>query len=242
MKPVGNGIFVKKKWKFNQEVAKKFDTHIKKSIPFYQVGHNVIVTLIAYYIKQYKKSFPIVIVDLGCSTGKLIALISRIFYDVPILFYGIDSEESMLKIAKKKKLSKNHRAYWIQSKIENFNFSFSMNICISYYSLQFISVNHREKILNSIYKNLYKNGLFFFFEKTKIQNKILKEYNQYLLESFKLNSGFTKEEIKNKEESLKKVLIPLTTEENLDLLKRSGFKKYYQILQYSTFEGIMAIK
>ncbi len=242
MKSVGDGIFVDKKWKFNQEVAKKFEIHIKKSIPFYQIGHSVIITLIGFYIKKFKRKYPIIIVDLGCSTGRLIQQISKTYSDVPILFYGIDFEESMLKIARKKNLSNQHKVNWIHSRIEDFHFSFSIDICISYYSLQFIAVKYREKIINSIYKNLYKNGLFFLFEKTKIKNKIINDYNQFLLESFKLNAGFTKEEIKNKEKSLKNILISLTSEENFSLLKKSGFRKYDKILQYSFFEGIMAIK
>lgn len=241
MKPVGNGIYVNQRWEFNEKVAKKFDLHIKKSIPLYEEGHNLILYSISFYLSNYKKKFPIVITDLGCSTGTLISKISKNFYDIPIIFYGLDYEDSMLKIAMKKNFSKNHQIHWIQSKVEDFSFPLS-NIYISYYTLQFIPIKKRKNIVNDIYKKLYKNGLFFFFEKIRINNKKLNEYYKYSIESFKLNSGYTLEEIRNKEESLKNILIPMSSEENLNLLREAGFKNYGIIFQYSYFEGILAIK
>lgn len=241
MKPVGNGIYVNQKWEFNEQVAKKFDLHIKKSIPLYEEGHNLILYSLSIYLSNYKKKLPVVITDLGCSTGALISKISKNFYNIPITFYGVDYEDSMLKIAKKKKFSQNHQIHWFQSKVEDFSFPFS-NIFICYYTLQFIPLKKRKNIINNIYKKLYKNGLFFLFEKVKIHNKQLSKYYKHIIESFKLNSGYTIEEIKNKEESLKNILIPMTSEENLELLKEVGFKNYGIIFQYSYFEGILAIK
>ncbi|MFN3603086.1 MAG: methyltransferase domain-containing protein [Leptonema sp. (in: bacteria)] len=242
MKPVGNGIYVNSKWKFNKEVAKHFDVHIKKSIPLYEEGHKLIIDVISHYVLHHKTKKPQIILDLGCSTGSLIYKISKNFSDIPILFYGLDLEPSMLDIAKKRKFSKNHKVHWISSKIEKFDFPFAFDICISYYSLQFIPVQKRKYIVSFIYKKLYKKGFFLLFEKVKFKNPFENQINQYLIEKYKLSSGYTLEEIKNKEESLKNVLIPLTSQKNFELLKQAGFKKYFKIMQYSFFEGILAIK
>lgn len=237
---VGNGIIVHKKWTFNENVAKKFDLHIKKSIPLYETGHDIIIDSLDIFLKNIKNQ-KVIITDLGCSTGLLIHKISKIFNEHNLEFYGIDKEESMLKIAKKRKYSNYHKIIWQNSSIEEIK-NFKSDIIIAYYILQFIKKSQRENIIKNIYKNLTKNGMFIFFEKIKHNNKKLEYVNHQLVTKFKLKQGFSIDEINNKDKSLKGILIPNTLEDNFKLLDKAGFKNYTVILQYASFAGIIAIK
>jgi len=96
--------------------------------------------------------------------------------------------------------------------------------------------------INKIYKKLNKNGLFLFFEKIKSEQKDIEQINQKIMTKFKIEQGFSLEEIQNKEKSLKGILIPLTIKDNFRLLDNAGFKNYETILQYSLFLGMIAIK
>ena len=54
-------------WDFNTGVAKTFDSHVKKSVPMYDEGHQIILDSSDYFIKNNSTVY-----DIGCSTGKLI--------------------------------------------------------------------------------------------------------------------------------------------------------------------------
>ena len=59
---------------------------------------------------------------------------------------------------------------------------------------------------------------------------------------YKLSQGYDAEEIVSKARSLKSVLEPFSTQGNLDLLDRAGFKDVTTIMKYICFEGFVAIK
>lgn len=240
-KSVGNGIFIKGKWEFNQNVAEKFDEHIQKSLPFYDIGHEIILDNIEIFLENNSQKNNIIITDIGCSTGILIQKISNKFKNYPLTIYGIDKEKSMIEIAKKRSYSTLHNINWICESIENYSINKS-DIIICYYLLQFIPVRERLKILQTIYKNLNKKGIFFLFEKVKSKNKIIDKIYQTLIIKYKLKHGYILEEIKNKEKSLKGILIPLTVKDNFRLIDKAGFKNYDTILQYASFIGILAKK
>jgi Methylase involved in ubiquinone/menaquinone biosynthesis len=238
---VGNGIIIDGKWSFNKNVTKKFEKHIKKSIPFYEVGHDLILKCIEIYLEDHPNKKEIVITDLGCSTGTLIKKISDKFYHKPLIIYALDKEPSMIEKAKKRKYSLNHQIHWINSAIEDYDLEKS-DMVICYYILQFIEISRRQEIINKIYKKLNKKGLFLFFEKIKSEQKDIEQINQKIITKFKIEQGFSFEEIQNKEKSLKGILIPLTIKDNFRLLDNAGFKNYETILQYSLFLGMIAIK
>ena len=63
-----------------------------------------------------------------------------------------------------------------------------------------------------------------------------------LYHEYKLNVGYTPDEIIAKQKSLKGVLEPFSTNGNIDLLKRAGFIDIITVMKYLPFEGFLAIK
>tara|TARA_Y100000741_G_scaffold45787_1_gene31705 strand:+ start:235 stop:498 length:264 start_codon:yes stop_codon:yes gene_type:complete len=59
-------------WSFGKKVPKKFDNHIKKSVPLYTESHDLAINLSDFFLKENSKCY-----DLGCSTGTLIRKISE---------------------------------------------------------------------------------------------------------------------------------------------------------------------
>ena len=53
-------------WKFGGEVVENFDEHVRKSVPFYSEGHQLICELSDYFIKPDSVCY-----EIGCSTGTL---------------------------------------------------------------------------------------------------------------------------------------------------------------------------
>ncbi len=59
---------------------------------------------------------------------------------------------------------------------------------------------------------------------------------------FKVDQGYSSEEIIGKTRSLKGVLEPFSTQGNRDLLNRAGFVDIMTVMKYVSFEGFLAIK
>jgi tRNA (cmo5U34)-methyltransferase len=59
---------------------------------------------------------------------------------------------------------------------------------------------------------------------------------------YKIQNGYSSEEIISKSRSLKSVLVPFSTKGNVDMLKRAGFLDIITVFKYGSFEGFLAIK
>ena len=85
-----------KSWAFNKNVSKSFDTHVRQSIPFYDVFQKDIAKYSEWFLKDDS-----IVYDLGCSTGKTIKYISKLNINTKFEIYAIDNSKSMIAIAKK---------------------------------------------------------------------------------------------------------------------------------------------
>ena len=39
-------------WKFSGDTVKEFDTHVEKSVPFYNISHEIVLGLSDYFLKK----------------------------------------------------------------------------------------------------------------------------------------------------------------------------------------------
>ena len=116
------------------------------------------------------------------------------------------------------------------------------DIVISMFTIQFISPSIRQEIINHIYQSLVWGGAFFFFEKINGEDARFHEILMQNYEDYKIANGYSIDEIKTKQLSLRSVLKPFSEQGNLDLLKRSGFEDIQPIFQYGLFKGFFAVK
>ena len=90
--------------------------------------------------------------------------------------------------------------------------------------------------------SLLDGGAAIIFEKVLSEDSYCQDMTNQLYFSFKLDNGFSEEEILNKMFSLQGVLRPLTTSENIQLLKNAGFKNVYLVFRSLCFDGYLAVK
>ena len=218
-------------WK---NVPKNFEKHIYKSIPQYNEGHKMIMSLSDYFLKDDSYCF-----DIGCSTGNLLEKLSK-FTNKKSNFVGIDSEKQMVKFAKKK-FVKNPKVKIYHSNILNYPIKKS-DLIISYYTLQFIYPKFRQKLINKIYEKLEWGGAFIIFEKVRAPDARFHDILNSIYYDFKENNNFSTQEIFDKQKSLRGVMEPFSSEGNLGLFKRAGFKDVVTIFKNICFEGFLCIK
>lgn len=222
-------------WTFNKNVPKYFDEHIAKSVPMYHQMHWLCEQISDFYIKNDS-----IIYDIGCSTGSLLKkLAERHKNKKKVKYYGIDIVNEMIQFAKLK--NKNKQISFLNKNINKYNF-YNTDFVISFYTLQFIHPKNRQDLLNKIYKKLNCGGALFLTEKVRSYDARTQDQMTTIYEEFKLYNGFTEAEITSKKKSLKGVLEPFSSEANIQMLKRAGFKDVSTVAKFVSFEGFLAIK
>ena len=224
-------------WSFSIEgLADKFSSHIQRSLPSYLEGHKLILNLSSSFIAPGS-----VVYDLGCSVGELTKkLASKYEPQEGTKFIGIDKEREMIKLASETSKSNKNLNFYCQNFLEH-DFLES-DFVIFYYTLQFLNLEERIRVLKKVHKSLNKGGACLIFEKVLENNSWLESTMDYLHRLYKLDKGLTPDEILAKEASLKSVLNPLTQKENFDLFKEAGFSKTDLLMKTLHFEGYLLRK
>lgn len=226
-------------WKFSGHVVKEFENHVSKSVPIYDRGQELILKISDFFIKEDS-----LVYDLGCSTGKL--LFSLIDYNNKSgsKYIGIDVEKDMINYANKKK-----KEYKISSPKLIFKKDdlvtmelLKSDLIVSYFTIQFIHPKHRQNIISKIYNSLEWGGAFLYFEKVRYSDARFQDIFTTLYNDYKLDKGYSHEEILNKTRSLKGVMEPFSTNGNIEMLNRAGFQDITTVLKDICFQGFLAIK
>jgi tRNA (cmo5U34)-methyltransferase len=221
-------------WSFGGKVPNKFESHIAKSVPLYLEGHQIIVRLSDYFLKEESVCY-----DIGCSTGNLLNKISQHTNKKKIKLYGIEKEKSMYKYASSKIKEKNIK--FINKDFRSIATKKS-DLIISYYTLQFINPSIRQNILTKIFKTLNWGGAFIMFEKIRGNDARFDNMLNSLYLDFKEDNKLSVKDILLKSKSLRGVLEPFSDSGNLGLIKRAGFKDVQTIMQSLCFKGYLCIK
>lgn len=235
MKHLGDKIEAKNAdWKFNGEMVEHFESHVRKSVPLYKEGHELIKNLSDYFIKNDSICY-----ELGSSTGKLIASLAKRHTFREAKFVGVEIEEDMVK--KANSLYENKNLSFICDDMNTMSFE-KADMIVSYYTIQFVHPKLRQELINKIYESLNWGGAFILYEKVRANDARFQDIISNLYMEYKLEQGYSSEEIIAKAKSLKGVLEPFSTEGNVDMLKRAGFVDILTIQKYMNFEGFLIIK
>ena len=233
----GDGLNIKNAdWSFRGEVSKRFDQHVIKSVPLYLEGHVLTCQLSDYFIRHDSICY-----ELGCSTGTLIKKIAESnSLKHGARYVGIDIEPDMTALADKKNASLAN-VQIITDDILQHDFEES-DFIVAYYTLQFVRPSERQRLFDKIYNSLKWGGALLFFEKVRSCDARFQDIMTNIYAEYKLNNGYTPDEIMGKSKSLKGILEPFSTQGNLELLKRAGFVDFMTVMKYVCFEGFLAIK
>lgn len=234
---VGEGISAKEaSWTFGGDIPQSFSQHVKRSVPFYEESHDLICKLSDFFVKDGSVCY-----ELGVSTGVLInKLAQRHSHRKALKWVGIDVQEKMIDQATKE-ISQTENIELLVDDINTFPYEKS-DLMVSCFTMQFVPPHLRQETFNKIYNSLNWGGALILFEKTRAADARFQDMMQALYTDYKLEQGYSSEEIIAKSKSLKGVLEPFSTQGNMDLLKRAGFVDIMTVFKYVCFEGFLAIK
>lgn len=248
MSEVIDNVVPKEKWEFDQNVTDCFENMLERSIPQYDVMRNSVASLVKDVLEYDVTKSTVNILDIGCSDGLMLEkMIDKLEdgSDRKSYYTGCDISEPMLYKAKCRLLD---RVIEHQVKILNCDLRTSypegmFDVVTSVLAIQFTPIEYRQSIIQRVYDSLsLKNGCFIMVEKvlgnTDMLNKLFVK-NYYGMKS---ENGYSQEQIERKRLSLEGVLVPVTNDWNVDLLKQAGFRQVDVFWRWMNFVGYIAIK
>lgn len=226
------------RWTFDDDVTTVFDNMLARSIPQYDVMREAVYNLACRYVQP-----KTAIVDLGCSRGEALDPLVR-KYGAHNRFVGVDISAPMLAAARER--FQGYITHGVVA-IDTLDLRMSYpveraSVTLSIFTLQFVPIEHRQRVLRNIYTHLVPGGAFLFVEKilgstADLDGILVDEY--YAL---KARNGYTQEQITRKRLSLEGVLVPMTARWNEDLLLAAGFTQIDCFWRWMNFAGWIAIK
>lgn len=222
------------KFTFAQRVE-GFDNHIEHSIRGYTDLWNDILYYSEYFVEDYSN-----IVDIGCSTGKLLReMINQNTFAENANYFGVELESDFYNFFDDDETKFSNLKYH-RGDILDFNFQ-NCSFITSIFTLQFVLEKHRRPILQQIYNGLNYGGAFIVAEKTISEYSKIQDIRTFTHYDYKRNY-FTTDDILNKEKELRHMLKSNTRSELTSMLSCAGFNKIDSFWQNHSFVAFIAIK
>ncbi|MDG1874683.1 MAG: carboxy-S-adenosyl-L-methionine synthase CmoA [Mariniblastus sp.] len=223
---------------FDENVARVFDDMISRSIPLYTDVQRSVPVLAGLLDHD-----PIRVVDLGCSTGTSLIHLVNALPDRKFEITGIDNSAAMLekcreKIAATRRHSKQpelmEQIKVEQADVRSFEFS-EASIVLMNYTLQFVEVESRKKVLRRICDSIRPGGFLLVSEKVIHAQPEMDDALVEMYFEFKRRQGYSDLEISRKRDALENVLVPLTVDGNQCLFREAGFGNVEVLLKWFNF-------
>ena len=223
------------RWRFAGEASTHFDEHVRRSIPFYAEAHDLVVKLSDFFVHDDS-----LVYDAGCATGTLLGALAAHHQGRAVRLVGIDGEADMVRLARQRTagldaVSVTH-ADIAEVELE------PCDLIIACYTMQFVAPRVRQVVFERFYDALSWGGGLIMFEKVRAPDARFQDMMSTLYTDYKLEQGYSGDEIVAKTRSLKGVLEPFSRDGNLGLLERAGFVDIMSVFKYVCFEGFLAIK
>jgi len=230
--PVGD------RWAFDQSVTDVFIDMLRRSIPQYDVMRKAVCDMGAPFVQPHTH-----IVDLGCSRGDALAPFVEA-YGAMNNYVGVDVSTPMLEVARER-FAKEVAAGLVRLTDIDLRTEYPevrTSLTLSVLTLQFTPIEHRQRILQDIYRNTVPGGALVIVEKilgatAGLDKMMIRHY--YAL---KVRNGYSAEEIERKRLALEGVLVPVTARWNEEMLRVAGFQEIDCFWRWMNFAGWVAAK
>ncbi len=228
---------VKSSFAFDSEVAAVFDDMIGRSVPLYREIQRATALLAARIVPEGGT-----ICDLGCSTGTTLLLLARELEGRRARLIGVDNSPAMLE-ACREKLDRGGIApvELVFADLRTYTPPESSLLVVNY-TLQFLPPAERGTVLGRLARSLAPDGALLMSEKIHHADPRMQQLLHELHLDFKRQHGYSELEIRQKRDAIENVLVPLTLEENVSLLRAAGFGSAEVLASSLNFVTIVAAR
>lgn len=224
-------------WEFDGRVTKVFDDMLSRSIPGFLDMRSLTTKIATRYAKP-----GTTIVDLGCSKGGSLVPIMDALTNAN-QYLGVEVSDPMREAAINTFLNYPN----LDVSVENLDLRYSFPNCnssviLSVLTLQFVPIEYRQRILSDAYESLCEGGVFILIEKVLGKDAHVNSLLVEIYHDLKGENGYTEEQINSKRLALEGVLVPVTSEWNVQLLENAGFRHIDCFWRNLNFAGWIGVK
>lgn len=194
----GDGLFFGQgEWEFNSDVSKVFQSHAVKSIPGYKEVHGLVLDICRVLDTTGKETVEIL--DIGCSLGELEKTILSQWGDSRVHITAVDSSRSMIDNI----ICYDERAVFLCDTADNvLSKGKKYDVIICLYTCQFMSSGDIENFHVKVRSCLNDGGVFILADKFEADDADVDSVREMRLYDFKMDSGYSIEEIVGKKKAL----------------------------------------
>ncbi len=223
---------------FDQSVVDVFPDMIKRSVP----GYPTILHMIGQMAERYCQSGTNCY-DLGCSLGAATLAMRHRIHSAGARIVSVDNSKDMITRCQQVVDADSNETpvTLIHDDILNVEIE-NASVCVLNFTLQFVSTDQREALLEKIYKGMVPGGILIVSEKLAFDNlehqSLMTEFHHY----FKKTNGYSDLEIAQKRNAIENVLISESFETHQQRLQKIGYKSTELWFQCFNFASFIAFK
>ncbi|OQY07366.1 MAG: carboxy-S-adenosyl-L-methionine synthase CmoA [Planctomycetales bacterium 4572_13] len=224
---------------FDDAVAAVFDDMIRRSVP----GYATVIAMTKVFAEQYAAQAGSVCYDLGCSLGASALAMRKGIICPGCRIIAVDNSAQMVKRCTEiVALDKGIVPVEVfQADIRDVPIK-KASVVVMNFTLQFLSPDQRDAMIQKIYDGLRPGGVLLLSEKITFEDADKQAFETDMHHEFKKLMGYSDLEVAQKRKSLEKVLLPETLEAHKNRLKKSGFAKTHLWFQCFNFMSLAAFK
>jgi tRNA (cmo5U34)-methyltransferase len=225
-------------WAFDSNVTAVFDDMLKRSIPEYDAMRNAVLGIGCKYVQPGTH-----IVDLGCSRGDALSPFVAMFGDSNS-YVGVEVSEPMIAAARERFTDDIEQGLVsiLDLDLRDGYPKVEASLTLSVLSLQFVPIDHRQRILRDAFEHTAEGGALILVEKILGASAGINKSMIDIYHAQKRLAGYSVEEVERKRMALEGVLVPMTSAWNEDLLGGGGFSQIDCFWRWMNFAGWIAIK
>lgn len=234
----GDTGYAPPRWQFDDEITRVFDNMLERSIPQYSVMRRAVHDVACRYIQPNTD-----VVDLGCSRGEAIAPLVKQFGEKN-RFIGVEVSEPMLEASRQRfeKEIKSGQVALMNLDLRESYPEASASVTLSVLALQFVPIEHRQRVVRNIFETTRPGGVLVLVEKVLGNAADIDAMLVDLYYDMKMEKGYSQDQIERKRLALEGVLVPVTAKWNEELLFMAGFRQVDCFWRWMNFAAWVAIR
>ena len=225
-------------FEFNDSVAEVFTDMLRRSVPGYEASLEAIAILARRYGRAGTRCY-----DLGCSLGASTLAMRRNIVEPDCEIVAVDLSPAMIGRCRKI-VDADDTDLPVSIRVEDVRDVAieHASLVVLNYTLQFVPVNDRSRLVRRIYDGLIDGGVLILSEKVVDEDPAIEGLLIELHHEFKSANAYSDLEIARKRMALEEVLIPESTATHLERLADAGFNHRSVWLKHFNFVSILAIR
>ena len=223
---------------FDDKVAAVFDDMIRRSVP----GYGTVIAMTKVFAEHYAQADS-TCYDLGCALGASTLAMRKGIVQPECRIVAVDNSESMVRQCCQIMDSddSNVPVEVKQADIRDVPIE-NASVVVMNFTLQFLSPDQRDTMIQKIYDGLHPGGVLLLSEKISYEDKDKEIFETDMHHEFKKLMGYSDMEVAQKRKALENVLVRDTLETHKDRLTRAGFNKAHIWFQCFNFMSLAAFK